>query len=105
MIKTILKNISKSLGIYGFVKGMYITARRLYYRGNRFDCPLCTRSYRLFLPFGFIPRPNAMCPGCGALERHRLLWVALTQLWNDNILQRGGANVTCCSGINIGRKV
>lgn len=90
MIKTILKNISKSLGIYGFVKGMYITARRLYYRGNRFDCPLCTRSYRLFLPFGFIPRPNAMCPGCGALERHRLLWVALTQLWNDNILQRGG---------------
>ena len=90
MMKSMLRNITKSLGIYEFAKGMLVIARRLYYRGNRFDCPLCARSYRMFLPAGIIPRPNATCPGCSSAERHRLLWVALTQLWNDNILQRGG---------------
>jgi len=40
-------------------------------------CPCCARSFTHFLPFGVIPRPNAMCPGCGSLERHRMLWLYL----------------------------
>jgi SAM-dependent methyltransferase len=37
-------------------------------------CPCCGYSAEAFLPFGVVPRPNAMCPGCRSLERHRLLW-------------------------------
>ena len=40
-------------------------------------CPIC--DYRgLFGPFGFPVRPEAQCPGCKSLERHRqlALWLA-----------------------------
>jgi len=36
-------------------------------------CPCCGHEDAAFLPFGRIPRTNAQCPNCGALERHRLL--------------------------------
>jgi SAM-dependent methyltransferase len=36
-------------------------------------CPCCQSHVRRFLPFGVTPRPNARCPHCGSLERHRLL--------------------------------
>ncbi len=35
-------------------------------------CPMCGFVGR-FQPFGLPPRREARCPGCGALERHRLL--------------------------------
>jgi SAM-dependent methyltransferase len=40
-------------------------------------CPCCDGSVESFLPFGVRPRPNARCPRCGALERHRLLTLFL----------------------------
>ncbi len=42
-------------------------------------CPLCGEGADEFLPFGGgnIKRPNAQCPSCGALERHRLVWLYL----------------------------
>jgi SAM-dependent methyltransferase len=40
-------------------------------------CPICRRWYRRFLPFGIQRRHQALCPGCGALERHRYLWLYL----------------------------
>ncbi len=40
-------------------------------------CPICRRWYRQFLPFGIRRRNQALCPGCGALERHRYLWLYL----------------------------
>ena len=43
-----------------------------YYR--RFYCPVCDSWDREFQTFGLIPRVNARCPTCGALERHRLIW-------------------------------
>ncbi len=43
--------------------------------GNIFECPCCGGNYNEFLPFGIISRPNAQCPSCGSLERHRLLWL------------------------------
>jgi SAM-dependent methyltransferase len=64
--------------------------RRWFYRGSRFYCPLCDRKYRTFLPAGIIPRPNAQCPGCRSLERHRLLWVALCSLYAKGLIGKGG---------------
>lgn len=58
--------------------------------GNNYYCPLCDRSYRKFLPAGVSKRPHAMCPGCGSLERHRLLWVTLQFLWNRRQIKFGG---------------
>ena len=41
------------------------------------QCPICGASARRFLAFGLAGRRNAQCPGCGSLERHRLLWLYL----------------------------
>lgn len=43
-------------------------------RGDRVECPCCGGRWRGFLPGGHERRPGARCPGCGALERHRLVW-------------------------------
>jgi SAM-dependent methyltransferase len=45
----------------------------------RVRCPVCGSGFRSFLPAGRRPRANAMCPRCGALERHRLLWLYLRE--------------------------
>jgi SAM-dependent methyltransferase len=44
--------------------------------GQRF-CPVCEKHSRRFKPFGAIKRKEARCPVCGALERHRLVWLYL----------------------------
>lgn len=46
-------------------------------KGNEVQCPVCKHSYKKFLPYGRIARPNALCPNCMALERHRLMWLFL----------------------------
>ena len=51
-----------------------------FYTGNRVECPICQHHYRVFLPYGRInPRPNALCPSCLSLERHRLIWLYLRE--------------------------
>lgn len=40
-------------------------------------CPCCSTIANEFKTFGLKPRTNAMCPTCGALERHRLMWLFL----------------------------
>jgi SAM-dependent methyltransferase len=53
------------------------------FSGRERYCPLCQSQVRLFLPFGDLRiRPNAWCPGCGSLERHRLAWMVLQQKTN-----------------------
>ena len=58
---------------------LYHQLKSLWYSGNTYICSCCERTFRKFLPFGVggKPRPNAQCPGCGSLERHRLLWLYL----------------------------
>lgn len=51
----------------------------LFYRGGNVECPICSHSFRKFLPYGRKPRENALCPNCLALERHRLLWLYLQE--------------------------
>ncbi len=52
----------------------------LFYRGNQVQCPICDAQYRIFMPYGRLnPRPNALCPNCLSLERHRLIWLYLKE--------------------------
>jgi SAM-dependent methyltransferase len=51
----------------------------LFYQGNKVECPVCSHTYRQFLPYGRKSRPNALCPSCLALERHRLMWLYLKE--------------------------
>ena len=53
-------------------------------------CPCCNSRFPKFLPYGHgeTPRPNAECPGCGALERHRMTALYLkrrTDLFRDRL--------------------
>lgn len=50
-------------------------ARSVPYYGKERFCPLCEKSSGRFRQFGIVPRENAQCFHCGALERHRLLWL------------------------------
>ena len=43
------------------------------------ECPICLHRFRQFLPYGRKGRPNALCPNCLSLERHRLLWLYLNE--------------------------
>ena len=45
------------------------------YSGNAKECPCCDGHFRAMRRFH--GQPNARCPGCGALERHRTLWIFL----------------------------
>jgi SAM-dependent methyltransferase len=47
-------------------------AKRFRYFGSQRYCAVCNHSSNEFLPAGVNPRPDARCPFCGSLERHRL---------------------------------
>jgi SAM-dependent methyltransferase len=51
----------------------------VFYRGSKVKCPVCDHSYRTFLPYGRVARPNALCPSCLSLERHRIIWLYLSR--------------------------
>lgn len=58
----------------------------VFYYGKGRLCPVCGKSSRRFRQFGIIPREDAQCVRCGALERHRFLWLFLqkkTNLFNS----------------------
>lgn len=46
-------------------------------KGENTHCPICEKRFISFMPFGLIPRANALCPNCGTLERTRLIWLFL----------------------------
>src|SRR6476659_8287551 len=54
----------------------------IFYKGNAVECPVCLSHFRKFLPYGRIPRANALCPNCLALERHRLMYLYLQKRTN-----------------------
>ena len=51
--------------------------RMLSLRGRDVECPCCGSRFREFMPDW--NRPNAICPRCGAQERHRALWLYLEE--------------------------
>ncbi|RRB07316.1 methyltransferase domain-containing protein [Larkinella rosea] len=55
----------------------------VFYQGNNVECTVCSKHFREFMPYGRnIPRPNALCPNCLALERHRLMNLYLLRKTN-----------------------
>lgn len=56
-------------------KGLFSTAS--FDLGYDRYCPICKQHSARFTPYGVVPRDDAMCPHCGSLERHRLLWLFL----------------------------
>ncbi|TAF67312.1 MAG: class I SAM-dependent methyltransferase [Cytophagales bacterium] len=52
-----------------------------FYWGKGVECPVCKSQFRQFIPYGRgqAARPNALCPNCQALERHRLIWLYLQE--------------------------
>lgn len=62
------------------VSGPGLKLAGFFLRGSRVRCPVCDSGFRKLLPYGRInPRPNALCPNCLSLERHRLIWLYLQQ--------------------------
>jgi SAM-dependent methyltransferase len=62
------------------VGGLGLKAASIFYAGNVVTCPVCNKHYKKFMPYGRInPRPNALCPNCLSLERHRLIWLYLRE--------------------------
>jgi len=59
-------------------------------KGEQVYCPICDRHFKTFLPGGPTLRPNSRCPVCDSLERHRLLWLTLNSLWQNETISRGG---------------
>lgn len=58
----------------------FLIFSRLFYKGNKVECPVCESKYRKFLPYGYGKvREAALCPGCLSLERHRLMWLYLKE--------------------------
>lgn len=60
-------------------RDLSIPAARWRRGGDARHRPLCESNVREFCPAGVVPRANARCPVCGSLERHRLLWLYLTE--------------------------
>jgi len=61
------------------IAGLKAVDRRLpwatVYRGDNAECPCCEGRFRRFRRHS--GRPNARCPRCASLERHRLQWLWL----------------------------
>lgn len=54
-----------------------------YLKGNTYTDPIDGRSFKSFLPYGYAKqRPNVLSPSTLSLERHRLLWLYLTNETN-----------------------
>ena len=52
------------------------------YQGNKVNCPICNSSFEVFGEYGLTKRTNAKCHNCGSLERHRLIYLYLTETMN-----------------------
>lgn len=62
---------------YKLRRGLEVLQANTMLRGHTFSCPCCGGNFRAMLPAGRARRPNARCPRCGSLERHRLIWLYL----------------------------
>jgi len=62
--------------------GLFSRLVLAFYRGSRYECPVCHTKLRKFLPYGNKGGANRLCPSCLSLERHRFLWLWLKQRSN-----------------------
>lgn len=60
-------------------KWLHRKMHSIVYRGNQVQCNVCQSKFAKFMAYGAIKRPNAQCPNCKSLERHRMLWLFLNE--------------------------
>jgi SAM-dependent methyltransferase len=74
-----LSGYDRSPHVRTIVRGARTRARQLRYGGTSRYCPCCRSHLRTFKPFGLVPRPDALCPVCHSLDRHRLILLYVTE--------------------------
>ena len=81
-MKKIKKYVPRPLRSY--LKTVRNFIYRIYYRGNKVECQICNSKFKKFATYGggMYVRENALCPNCGSLERHRLLWLYIKSRLN-----------------------
>jgi len=60
-----------------FSRKIFYSFNTIRYRGEKYFCPICEKGFSKFLTGPDETRKNSKCPGCGSLERQRLLWLYL----------------------------
>ena len=81
LFKVILNRVPRPL----LIKLSYVVRPFIafYLKGNRYTDPIDNKSFRKFLPYGYeVQRQNVLSPSTLSLERHRLLWLYLTNETN-----------------------
>jgi len=58
---------------------LFLRGAAVFYQGDNVSCNVCGHKLKKFLPYGRKARENALCPHCLALERHRLMWLYLSE--------------------------
>ena len=73
-----LEDGNTAIEVMEYLQRMGIERKRLIWKtplkGDKM-CPVCRTEIKLFLPAGIFARPNAKCPVCHSLERHRALYL------------------------------
>lgn len=64
------------------VSHIFLRVLAVFYKGDKVTCNVCNQSFSKFLPYGRKARENALCPNCLSLERHRLMWLFLSEKTN-----------------------
>ena len=70
MLRSLVNRLLPPLGLDGVVHRL----SALRHAGDAVACEVCGGRFARYLPAGIPVRPHASCPGCGSLERHRLVW-------------------------------
>ena len=81
IFKVILNRVPRPL----LIKLSYVVRPFIafYLKGNNYTDPIDNKSFRKFLPYGYeVQRQNVLSPSTLSLERHRLLWLYLTNETN-----------------------
>src|SRR5689334_16794724 len=64
----------------------YLLRHRMFYGGDKFECPCCGAQLSNFIPmilFSGVQTAGVICPRCDAHPRHRLLWTYLFKQRRD----------------------
>lgn len=81
MIKHIFKTVLNTLPRPFLIRASYFIRPILAFvlKGNTYTDPIDGKSFRTFLPYGYgMQRNNVLSPSTLSLERHRLLWLYLS---------------------------
>lgn len=75
----------------------YKGVRGLLLRGRTFQCPICNRGYRRL--------DHNACPGCGSIDRHRILWLLLQHWERNGRIHWGGRLLHVAPEGNLGERL